>query len=70
MGDATRPLDSPEQILQQCISRSKSRLEFWIEFIQSCGVQHMAEVGVYRGDFAAVMLRRCLGLTRYYMVDP
>lgn len=68
--DATRPLDSPEQILQQCISRSKSRLELWIEFIQSCGVQHMAEVGVYRGDFAAVMLQRCLGLTRYYMVDP
>ena len=30
----------------------------------------MAEIGVSRGDFAAVMLQRCPGLTRYYMVDP
>jgi len=70
MADATRPLDSPEQILRHCIASSKSRMEFWAEFIQSCGVRQMAEVGVYRGDFAAVMLRRCPGLTRYYMLDP
>jgi len=30
----------------------------------------MAEVGVYRGDFAKVMLQQCDGLTRYYMIDP
>jgi hypothetical protein len=30
----------------------------------------MAEVGVYRGDFAAEMLRRCECLTTYYMIDP
>jgi hypothetical protein len=70
MADATRPLDLPEQILKQCISSSKSRLELWVEFIRSFGVRQMAEVGVYRGDFAAVMLQRCPGLTRYYMVDP
>jgi predicted O-methyltransferase YrrM len=70
MADATRQLDSPEQILRHCISSSKSRLEFWVEFIQSCGVRQMAEAGVYRGDFAAVLLQRCPGLTRYYMVDP
>ena len=46
--DATRPLDSPEQILKQCISSSKSRLELWAEFIRSCGGRQMAEVGVYR----------------------
>ena len=70
MVEATRQLDSPEQILRQCISSSKSRLEFWVEFIQSCGVRQMAEIGVYRGDFAAFMLQRCPGLTRYYMLDP
>jgi predicted O-methyltransferase YrrM len=70
MADATRRVDSPEQILRQCISRSKSRLELWVEFILSCGVERMAEVGVYRGDFAAFMLQRCPSLTRYYMVDP
>ncbi len=70
MGGATRQLDSPEQILQQCISRSTSRLDLWVEFIQSCGVRQMAEVGVYRGDFAAAILQRCPSLIRYYMVDP
>ena len=70
MADVTRQLDSPEQILTRCISGSKSRLELWVEFIESCGVREMAEVGVYRGDFAAVLLQRCPGLTRYYMVDP
>jgi predicted O-methyltransferase YrrM len=70
MADATRQFDLPEQILKHCISTSKSRMEFWVEFIQSCGVQQMAEVGVYRGDFAAVILQRCPSLTRYYMVDP
>lgn len=30
----------------------------------------MAEIGVYRGDFAAEMLRSCESLTAYYMVDP
>jgi methyltransferase family protein len=34
------------------------------------GVRRMAEVGVYRGDFAAEMLRRCESLTAYYMIDP
>jgi hypothetical protein len=30
----------------------------------------MAEVGVYRGDFAADVLQRCDGLATYYMIDP
>jgi len=30
----------------------------------------MAEVGVYRGDFAAELLRRCECLAAYYMIDP
>jgi hypothetical protein len=45
-------------------------VELWIEFIQSTGVRRMAEIGVYRGDFATDVLRRCEGLTAYYMIDP
>jgi len=62
--------DSSEQLLLKCIAKAQSRLEFWAEFIQSIGAQRMAEVGVYRGDFAAFVLQRCQGLTRYYMIDP
>jgi len=51
-------------------SRSESRENFWVEFINSLGLQQIAEIGVYRGDFAQTLLRRCEGLTRYYMIDP
>jgi hypothetical protein len=67
---ATTLPDAPDQILAQCISKSQSRLEFWAEFIQRAGVRHMAEIGVYRGDFATFVLQRCDRLARYYMLDP
>jgi hypothetical protein len=62
--------DLSEQILATCISHSESRVELWAEIIKSIGVQRMAEVGVYRGDFASEILQRCEGLTTYYMIDP
>ena len=59
-----------EQLLARCISNSRSRLELWTEFIRSTRLECMAEVGVYRGEFAAAMLQRCDCLARYYMIDP
>lgn len=41
-----------------------------MEFVNSFGLQQIAEIGVYRGDFAQALLQRCEGLTRYYMIDP
>ncbi|HVO80927.1 MAG TPA: class I SAM-dependent methyltransferase [Terriglobales bacterium] len=70
MATATKQPDSPELLLRKCIFNSHSRLEFWVEWIHSVGVRRMVEVGVYRGDFAAVMLQRCDCVTRYYMIDP
>jgi hypothetical protein len=70
MAATSRQPEFTEQVLRTCISRSQSRVELWVEFIQSFGVQRMAEVGVYRGDFAAELLRRCQGLTTYYLIDP
>src|SRR6266478_634244 len=64
------PPDLSEQLLTTCISKSQSRVELWAELIRFAGVRRMAEVGVYRGDFAAEMLRRCESLTAYYMIDP
>jgi Methyltransferase domain len=62
--------DLMEQLLTNCLAKSQSREELWIEFIRSAEVQRMAEVGVYRGDFAAKLLQRCESLSTYYMVDP
>jgi hypothetical protein len=59
-----------EAFLARATSRWQSRLDFWAEFIETLNIRSMAEVGVYRGDFAASMLRQCESLTRYYMIDP
>src|ERR1700757_2497721 len=62
--------DSPEQLITDCISGSQSRWEFWAEFIRRAKIGRMVEVGVWKGDFAAHILQRCDGLTKYYMIDP
>jgi predicted O-methyltransferase YrrM len=69
---AVRPLelDFPTQVLRTAAANSQSRTELWISIIQSLGVQRMAEIGVYRGDFAAEILRACESLKTYYMIDP
>jgi hypothetical protein len=64
------PSDSTEHILARCVSHSRSRPELWTEFIRSTGLKRMAEVGVYRGDFAAAVLQSCPSLSAYYMIDP
>ncbi len=70
MAAIPRPPDFSEQLLRTCASKARSRLELWVELIESLGVQRMAEIGVYRGDFAAGVLQRCKYLTAYYMIDP
>ena len=51
-------------------ANSSSRLELWSGFATLAEVARMAEVGVYRGDFAAHLLQHCGGLKTYYMIDP
>jgi Methyltransferase domain len=62
--------DSLDELLSNCISRSQSRLEFWVELLRSIHAERIAEVGVYRGDFSAFVLHRCALLSKYYMIDP
>jgi len=70
MAAISKQVQFREQLLISCISKAHSRVELWVQFIQSVGVLRMAEIGVYRGDFAADVLRQCDNLTAYYMVDP
>lgn len=59
-----------EQIIRQCVEKSNSRYDLWIRFTQLVGVKNMAEVGVYRGEFASQLLRGSDSITKYYMIDP
>jgi Methyltransferase domain len=59
-----------EARLRELAGAAADRMELWTTFASAFGVATMAEVGVYRGDFAARMLGGVPGLERYYMVDP
>jgi hypothetical protein len=61
--------DDP-QAVRDIVRGSRSRVDLWRAFLQRTGAQTVAEVGVYRGDFAARMLDSCPGIRTYYMIDP
>ena len=63
-------METLRERVQAIASRSESRETFWVEFVNSFGLKQIAEIGVYRGDFAKALLQGCERLTRYYMIDP
>lgn len=59
-----------ESRLRELATSAPDRLALWTSLLQDLQVASMAEVGVYRGDFAARMLDEAPDLKRYYMIDP
>jgi len=59
-----------KQLIDDCTSAAGNRYDFWINFINTLGVRHFIEVGIFRGDFSEKMLRNCECLEKYYMLDP
>lgn len=57
-------------IVENCVDQSNSRFEFWINFLNSIKAKNLAELGVYKGDFAAKLLKKCDSIEKYYMIDP
>lgn len=52
------------------LSGAISRFELWETFLKSQNVRVMAEIGVWKGDFAAEVLQSSPCIEIYYMVDP
>lgn len=46
------------------------RFELWYNFLNFYKLKTVIELGVYRGDFAKVLLEKCNFLEKYYMIDP
>jgi hypothetical protein len=61
---------SMKSTIESFASESNSRMEFWIKFIKDQGFEKMAELGVYRVDYAMKILKECEQLKEYYLVDP
>ncbi len=47
-----------------------SRIELWVRLLTGLSVKTMAEVGVWKGEYAKQVLERCPELERYYLIDP
>jgi hypothetical protein len=56
--------------LRAISEQAASRVDLWTAFARETGSARVAEIGVYRGRFAARMLDDCPGIETYYMVDP
>jgi hypothetical protein len=65
------PLVDMSNDLQSLIpAETSSREEVWITTIGRLEARCVAEIGVYRGAFAAQLLGRCPAIERYFMIDP
>ena len=59
-----------EATLRELIATTNDRLGLWSAFVNAVGARAVAEIGVYRGAFAANLLDDCPSIATYYMVDP
>jgi len=51
-------------------AKAASRTELWTAFLSDTKLARVAEVGVWKGDFAAAMLAACPSIDLYVMIDP
>lgn len=59
-----------EKQINNILKNSNNRYELWSNFITDNKLKHIAEIGVYKGNFAASVLKECSCIKNYYMIDP
>jgi len=59
-----------EEIIRKIVNNSANRIDFCCELISEFKLQSVAELGVYRGDFAKELLEKNQGISGYTMIDP
>lgn len=63
-------MNKMEEIIRECLQDSKTRNDFWIKFLSAIKVNSLIELGVYKGNFAEVILKEVGSIKSYYMLDP
>lgn len=59
-----------EAEIRDLASGSSSRLQLWNKILTAANATTMAEIGVWKGEFAKQILEQCDFINRYYLVDP
>ncbi|MSR47375.1 MAG: class I SAM-dependent methyltransferase [Planctomycetes bacterium] len=63
-------MDSLETAVRHHSGIAVDRIPFWVGLLHHLAPRTVAEVGVWRGDFAAAMLAGCESIARYDLIDP
>lgn len=63
-------LDTLANELKALSSQADSRFRLWENFVNAQECQNVLEVGVFKGEFAEHLLRRCPLIKTYHMLDP
>jgi predicted O-methyltransferase YrrM len=69
---AAAPAVDP-QVIQTLFASSPDRVSLWVGVINEISRDRkvrVAEIGVWKGEFAARLLQACPNIERYYLVDP
>lgn len=56
--------------LRSLIAGTDNRLDMWAKVLSEAKPEETLEIGVWKGDFAEYILRKCPNINRYYMIDP
>lgn len=56
--------------IQNWSQHANSREQFWIRCAKALHFKQVAELGVFRGDFASTILAACPDIEGYTMIDP
>ena len=64
------PVSLTPSEIKRLIAGSPSRFDLWLRLLRTKPPECAAEIGVWKGDFAKVILSNFSNLTNYYMIDP
>ena len=56
--------------IEQLVESSKDRFNLWVQIANMMKAKYIAEVGVYKGDFARYMLGNVPSIESYILIDP
>ena len=50
--------------------RAPTRVQLWVQFVLRHDLKTIAELGVFKGEFAEAPLKSCPLISTYYLIDP
>jgi len=57
-------------LLSKTVRAARGRLDFWRSYLATLTIRSVAEIGVWKGEFAAEILEACPSIETYYLIDP